>query len=85
MTRPVYQLDTESVDYEKLGDMTFRFRGSPQLIALFKNPKTVVQGRTRGFAVEWFRIIPGGTSVGLQWSGFASSREHLWTENFSTK
>ena len=59
MTRPVYQLDTERVDYEKMGDMTFRFRGSPQLIALFKNPKTVVQGRTRGFAVEWFRIIPG--------------------------
>lgn len=59
MTKPVYQIDTESVDYEKMGDMTFRFRGSPQLIAMFKNPKTVVQGRTRGFVVEWFRIIPG--------------------------
>lgn len=59
MSRPVYQLDTENVDYEKVGDMTFRFRGDPQLIAMFKNPKTIIQGRTRGFAVEWFRIIPG--------------------------
>lgn len=59
MSRPVYQFDTENVEYTKVGDMTFEFRGAPQLVALFKNPLTVIQGRTRGFKILNFKIVPG--------------------------
>jgi len=59
MSRPVYQLDTENNEYTRVGPMTFEFRGAPQLIALFKNPNAVVQGRTRGFKAKSFEIVPG--------------------------
>jgi hypothetical protein len=59
LSRQVYQLDTENTEYTKVGDMTFEFRGAPQLIALFKNPNAVLQGRTRGFRAKSFEIVPG--------------------------
>ena len=49
MSRPCYTLDTDNVAYERVGPMTFQFRGPP----------TLVQSKNSGFKIVSFEVLPG--------------------------
>lgn len=59
MSRPCYTLDTDNVAYERVGPMTFQFRGPPALVSIFKNRNAVVQSKNSGFKIVSFEVLPG--------------------------